>query len=119
MSKPIQAAEPVSAMSMAVSRDTKPNTSLASDDISQSIQRVAATSAAQIDSLIAELTQLRDRLQSDRERVQHEVVRVQNQIAGYVETNEAVMESVSGIGRTLAQFKVATDSGQPERESRT
>jgi hypothetical protein len=113
MSKPVQAAEPVSAISAGVARDKKPNTELASDDISDSIRRVGSTSAAQIDGLIGELTQLRERLQSDGERVQHEVLRVQNQIAGYVETNEAVMESVTGIGRTLAQFKSATEFKPP------
>ncbi len=113
MSKPVQAAEPVSVISAGVAGDAKSHTNLASDGISESIRRLGATSAAQIDRLIAELTQLRDRLQGEGERVQHEAVRVQNQIAGYVETNDAVMESVNGISRTLAQFKGAAGSSQP------
>ena len=113
MSKPVQAAEPVSVISAGVAGDAKPNTNLASDDISDSIRRLGSTSAAQIDRLIAELTQLRDRLRSEGERVKHEVLRVQNQMAGYVETNDAVMESVKEISQTLAQFKGATGLSQP------
>jgi|KBSMisStaDraftv2_1062788.scaffolds.fasta_scaffold1610352_1 gas vesicle protein len=105
MSKPVQTAEAVSVISSGATGDTKPPTELAADGIANSIQRLASTSADQIDRLITELTQLRDRLQIEGERVQHEIVRVQNQIAGYMETNDAVMESVNGIGRTLVQFK--------------
>jgi len=112
MSKPVQAAEPVSVISAGAAGDAKSNTNLASDGISDSVRRLGGTSAAQIDRLIAELTQLRDRLQSEGERMQHEIVRVQNQIAGYVETNDAVMESVNGISRTLAQFKGPTGLSQ-------
>jgi len=113
MSKSVEATEPVSAISAGVAGDTKAHTELASDGISDSIRRLGDTSAAQIDRLIAELTQLRDRLQSEGDRVQHEIVRVQNQIAGYVETNDAVMESANGISQTLAQFKGAAGLSQP------
>jgi len=113
MSKPVQAAEVVSVISAGVAGDAKSHRNLASDDISDSIRRLGGTSAAQIDRLIAELTQLRDRLQSEGERVRQEAVRVQNQIAGYVETNDAVMESVNGIGQTLAQLKGAAGLSQP------
>jgi len=113
MSKLVQAAEPVSVISAGAAGDAKSNTNLASDGISDSVRRLGGTSAAQIDRLIAELTQLRDRLQSEGERMQHEIVRVQNQIAGYVETNDAVMESVKGISQTLAQLKGAAGLSQP------
>jgi type IV secretory pathway ATPase VirB11/archaellum biosynthesis ATPase len=101
MSKPVQAEEAL----LAVASNTKAQTALAADGILGSIQRLASTSASQIDSVIAKLTELRDRLQIDGERVQHEIVRVQNQIAGYMETNEAVIESVNRIGHNLDQFK--------------
>jgi len=113
MSKPVQAVESASVISAGVAGDAKSHTNLASDGISDSIRRLGSTSAAQIDRLIAELTQLRDRLQSEGERVKREVERVQNQMAGYVETNDAVMESVKGISQTLAQFKGAAGLSQP------
>lgn len=113
MSKPVQAEEVPSAIPLEVASDTKHQNELAADGISGSIQRLASTSATQIDDVIAKLTELRDRLQIDGERVQHEIVRVQNQIAGYIETNEAVIESVNRIGHTLEQFKRAAGSSQP------
>jgi uncharacterized protein YfcZ (UPF0381/DUF406 family) len=106
MSKPVQA-EALSGS------DTKSGTELAADGISGSIQRLASTSAAEIDGVIAKLTELRDRLHSDGEHVQHEIVRVQNQIAGYMETNEAVIETVNRIGNNLEQFKRAVGASQP------
>jgi hypothetical protein len=111
MSKLVKAEETKSASSLA--GNTKPQTELAADGLSGSILRLASTSAAQIDAVIAELTELRDRLQLDGERVQHEIVRVQNQIAGYMETNEALVESVNRIGHTLEQFNPAGSSNQP------
>jgi hypothetical protein len=90
----------------------KANIDLAADSICDSIQSLASTSATEIDRLIAELTQLRHRQQIDGERVHHEIVRVQNRIAGYTETNEAVVESVNGIGQTLEQFKRAAGLSQ-------
>jgi hypothetical protein len=113
MSKPAQVAESMSAVSARAPGDAKPHTELAADGISDSIRRLAGTSADQIDGLIAELTQLRDRLQTEGERVQREIVRVQHQIAGYVETNDAVMESVDRIRQTLTPFKGTTASSQP------
>ena len=110
MSKPMQAEEALSAIPLAVAGDTKHQNELAADGISDSIQRLASSSAAQIDGVIAQLTELRDRLQADGERVQHEIVRVQNQIAGYIETNEAAVDSVNRIGHTLEQFKRAAGS---------
>jgi hypothetical protein len=109
MSKPVQAEEAL----LAVASNTKAQTALAADGILGSIQCLASTSASQIDGVIAKLTELRDRLQIDGERVQHEIVRVQNQIAGYMETNEAAIESVNRIGHSLDQFKRAAASSQP------
>ena len=105
MSKPVHAPEAISEMSAGAAGEVKSLTALASDGISDSLQRLAGQSADQIDLLIAELTQLRDRLQMEGDRVQHEIVRVRHQIAGYMETNDAVMESAKGIGQALARFK--------------
>ena len=111
MSTPVKAEEAVSASPRAA--DTKPQTELAADGLPGSIQRLANTSAVQIDAVIAKLTELRDRLQLDGEHVKHEIIRVQNQIAGYMETNDAVIESVNRIGHALAQFNRGGNSGQP------
>jgi|SRR5579871_4314571 len=111
MSTPVKAEEARSASPLAV--DTKSQTELAADGLPGSVQRLANTSAAEIDAVIARLTELRDRLRVDGEHVRHEIVRVQNQIAGYMETNEAVIESVNQIGRALEQFNRGGNSGQP------
>jgi len=117
MSKSVQPQEGQPAIPPAVEGEIKQfvqktNTEFAADNICDSIQSLAGTSAAEIDRLIAELTQLRHRLQIEGERVHHEIVRVQNQIAGYTETNEAVVESVNGIGQALEQFKSAARLSQ-------
>ena len=119
MSNPVQPQEGLPAIPPAVEGEIKQfvqkaNTELAADSICDRIQSLAGTSAAQIDRLIAELTQLRRWLKIEGERVHHEIVRVQNQIAGYTETNEAVVASVNGIGRTLEQFKRAAGLSRTE-----
>lgn len=119
MSKPVQPQEGLPTIPPAVEGEITPfvqktDTELAVDSICDSIQGLASTSAPEIDRLIGELTQLRHWLQIEGERVHHEIVRVQNQIAGYTETNEAVVESVNGIGRTLEQFKRAAGLSRTE-----
>ncbi len=69
------------------------------------IQRVASTSAAEIDRLIAELTQLRGRLQNEGRRVQSEIARVQSDIVGYTQTSEAAIQSIKAIDQSLGQFR--------------
>ena len=111
MTTPVKAEDAMSAAPLAA--DTKPQNELAADGLPGSIQRLANTSAGQIDAVIVKLTELRGRLQLDGEHVQHEIVRVQNQIAGYMETNEAVIESVNQIRHALEQFNRSGNSGQP------
>ena len=111
MSTPVKAEEATSASPLAV--DTKPQTELAADGVQDSIQRIASNSAVQIDAVIAKLTELRGRLQLDGEHVQHEIVRVQNKIAGYMETNDAVIDSMTQIRRAMAQFNRNVNSDQP------
>jgi len=110
MSKLVQAADAIPAVSAKAAGDAKPHAELASDGITDTIRRMAGRSADQIDRLIGELTQLRDRLQTEGERVEHEIVRVQHQIAGYMETNDAMMESAQRISQALAQFKSVASS---------
>jgi hypothetical protein len=64
------------------------------------IQRVAGTSVAEIDRLIAELTQLRDHLQREGKRVE-------SQIAAFTQTGTAAASSIKEISQTLGRFKRA------------
>ena len=82
------------------------------DSVRDSIQRVANKSVAEIDELIAELTQFRDHLQDDSKRMQSEIARVQSEIDGYTRTNEAAWESMNAINQSLGQFKRAVGPSQ-------
>jgi hypothetical protein len=64
------------------------------------IQRVAGASIAEIDRLIAELTQLRDHLQREGRRVETE-------IAAFAQTGTAAASSIKEISQTLGRFKRA------------
>jgi predicted nucleic acid-binding Zn-ribbon protein len=64
------------------------------------IQRVAGGSVAEIDRLIAELTQLRDHLQREGKRVETE-------IAAFAQTGTAAASSIKEISQTLGRFKRA------------
>ena len=69
--------------------------------VSDTIQRVTFRSAAEIDRLINELTQLRTRLQDESKRVQGEIARVQGEIAMYTQTSDAAMQSIKAIDQSL------------------
>lgn len=71
------------------------------------LQRVAGTSLADIDDLVAQLTQLRDHLQ-------HEARRVQSEIVGYAQISQAALQSTKAIAQGLAKFK-RTVGGSPSR----
>jgi hypothetical protein len=64
------------------------------------IQRVAGGSIAEIDRLIAELTRIRDHLQSEGKRVE-------TQIAAFAQTGSAAASSIREISQTLGRFKRA------------
>jgi hypothetical protein len=64
------------------------------------IQRVAGSSIAEIDRLIAELTRIRDHLQREGKRVE-------TQIAAFAQTGSAAASSIREISQTLGRFKRA------------
>jgi len=69
------------------------------------IQRVAGTSLAEIESLIAELEAVRDILHAEGQRVQRE-------LSGYAQLSQASMESTRMIADSVAQWKRAVDDLQ-------
>jgi hypothetical protein len=69
-------------------------------NIPELMQRVAGGSVAEIDRLIAELTQLRDHLQREGKRVETE-------IAAFAQTGTAAASSIKEISQTLGRFKRA------------
>jgi hypothetical protein len=68
--------------------------------IPELIQRVAGGSVAEIDRLIAELTELRDHLQREGKRVETE-------IAAFAQTGTAAASSIKEISQTLGRLKRA------------
>ena len=66
------------------------------------IQRVAGTSLAEIENLIAELEAVRDILHAEGQRVQRE-------ISGYAQLSQAAMKSTRMIADNVAQWKRAVD----------
>jgi hypothetical protein len=71
---------------------------VAVENINSLIQRVSGASVVEIENVIAELTSVRDMLQSEGERVQRE-------IAGYASLSQAAMTSMKIIADSLAQWK--------------
>jgi hypothetical protein len=67
------------------------------------IQRVSASSAAEIEKLISELQILRDFLHNEGQRVQRE-------IAGYAHLSQTAMNSTRVITESLAQWQGAVDA---------
>ncbi len=72
------------------------------NNVNSLIQRVAGTSLAEIENLIAELESLRDLLHSEGQRVQRE-------ISGYAQLSQAAMKSTRMIADNVAQWKRAAD----------
>jgi hypothetical protein len=66
------------------------------------VQRVAGSSVAEIDNLIAELELLRDHLQNEGQRVQREVV-------AYAQMSQAAMRSTKIIVESMSHFKHQDD----------
>lgn len=67
------------------------------------LQRVVGTSEQQIDSLIAELQSLRDKLEADGARVQREIVE-------YANLSQSAMRSTKIISENLAHWKQVSDA---------
>jgi len=72
------------------------------NNVNSLIQRVAGTSLAEIESLVAELEGLRDLLHTEGQRVQRE-------ISGYAQLSQAAMKSTRLIAENVAQWKRTAD----------
>jgi hypothetical protein len=68
------------------------------NSVNSLIQRVAGTSLAEIENLIAELEALRDLLHAEGQRVQRE-------ISGYAQLSQAAMKSTRMIADNVTQWK--------------
>ena len=68
------------------------------NNVNSLIQRVAGTSLAEIENLIAELESLRDLLHAEGQRVQRE-------ISGYAQLSQAAMKSTRMIADNVTQWK--------------
>ena len=71
---------------------------VAADNINSLIQRVSGASIAEVERVLAELTNVRDMLRSEGDRVQRE-------IAGYASLSQAAMTSMKIIADSLAQWE--------------
>jgi len=80
----------------------EPNTEATVNNVNSLIQRVAGTSLAEIEKLIAELESLRDLLHAEGQRVQRE-------ISGYAQLSQAAMKSTRMIADNVTQWKKAAD----------
>jgi hypothetical protein len=81
----------------------EPSTEATVNNVNSLIQRVAGTSLAEIENLIAELESLRDLLHAEGQRVQRE-------IAGYAHLSHAAMKSTRIIAENLQQWKSAAEN---------
>jgi hypothetical protein len=72
------------------------------NNVNSLIQRVAGTSLAEIENLVAELEALRDLLHAEGQRVQRE-------ISGYAQLSQAAMKSTRMLSDNVAQWKRAAD----------
>ena len=80
----------------------EPSTEATVNSVNSLIQRVAGTSLAEIENLIAELESLRDLLHAEGQRVQRE-------ISGYAQLSQAAMKSTRMIADNVTQWKRAAD----------
>ena len=80
----------------------EPSTEATVNNVNSLIQRVAGTSLAEIENLIAELESLRDLLHAEGQRVQRE-------ISGYAQLSQAAMKSTRMIADNVVQWKRAAD----------
>jgi hypothetical protein len=78
------------------------NAEATANNVNSLIQRVAGTSLAEIEKLIAELESLRDLLHAEGQRVQRE-------ISGYAQLSHAAMKSTRMIADNVTQWKRAAD----------
>ena len=80
----------------------EPNAEATVNNVNSLIQRVAGTSLAEIEKLVAELESLRELLHNEGQRVQRE-------ISGYAQLSQAAMKSTRLIADNVEQWKRAAD----------
>ena len=78
------------------------------NNITTLLDRVSGSSVGEIDSLIADLTNVRDFLRSEGERVQRE-------IASYAQLSQVAMTSVKIIAESMSQWKSQTSDSRIDR----
>jgi hypothetical protein len=90
------------APNMADSNEAAIEPSSEANSVNSLIQRVAGTSLAEIENLIAELESLRNLLHEEGQRVQRE-------ISGYAQLSQAAMKSTRMIADNVSQWKRTAD----------
>jgi hypothetical protein len=93
---------PAPTMVSSVEPALEPTAEATVNNVNSLIQRVAGTSLAEIEKLIAELESLRDLLHAEGQRVQRE-------ISGYAQLSQAAMKSTRMIADNVTQWKRAAD----------
>jgi hypothetical protein len=82
---------------------TEPAAELSSGKIGQLVQRMGATSIAEIETLIGHLQAARSYLQSESERIQRELAR-------YAHLSDTASASINIITQSLGQWRTDNDS---------
>lgn len=80
----------------------------AAASINSLLDRVSGSSVTEIDSLIADLSNVRDFLKTEGDRVQRE-------IASYAQLSQVAMTSVKIIGESMAQWKSQVSDARLDR----
>jgi hypothetical protein len=80
----------------------------AASSIHSLLDRVSGSSVTEIDSLIADLSNVRDFLKNEGERVQRE-------IASYAQLSQVAMTSVKIIGESMSQWKSQVSDARLDR----
>ena len=80
----------------------------AANNINSLLDRVSGSSVSEIDSLIADLRNVRDFLQTEGDRVQRE-------IASYAQLSQVAMTSVKIIAESMSQWKSQVSDARLDR----
>src|ERR1043165_1905658 len=87
---------------------TDPASEQAAANITSLLDRVSGSSVTEIDSLIADLSNVRDFLKTEGERVQRE-------IASYAQLSQVAMTSVKIIAESMTQWKSQVSDARLDR----
>ena len=85
-----------------------PASEQAASNINSLLDRVSGSSVTEIDSLIADLSNVRDFLKTEGERVQRE-------IASYAQLSQVAMTSVKIIAESMTQWKSQVSDARLDR----